>query len=585
MSVPFIPDNAPFSEDQRAWLNGFLAGMFSSAPGGDAASEEEQAPALYILFGSQTGNAENLSKQTAKLASKKGFLPEVKDLETVTPAELAAMERVLLITSTYGEGDPPDNAVNFHEGLMGDGAPKMDKVSFSVLALGDRNYEDFCETGKEFDARLETLGGKRVYERVDCDVDFDEPFEKWVNAALDAMLSVEGSADAAAPELAASVPVAEVVQDLPYSKKNPYPAKLLNNYVLNKEGSQKEVRHVEISLEGSGVSYEAGDALGVYPVNCGELVQDICTQLGYDGEEAVEVKGEALTLRKAMLEELDIRNLSKSLMKSYNEFAKNDDLAALIKDKEKVDVYLWGREIIDLRIDYPHKFGSAQEFVSLLKNLQPRLYSISSSPKAHPGEVHLTVGAVRYESYGRQRKGLCSTYLADRVGESDRVRVYAAPNKVFKLPTDLSLPVIMVGPGTGIAPFRAFLEERQATQASGKNWLLFGDQHAATDFLYEEELENLQKAGYLHRLDVAFSRDQEKKIYVQDRMREADKDLWEWLEAGAYFYVCGDASRMAKDVDQALHDVVISAGGKTAEEATAYVKQLKKDKRYVRDVY
>ena len=584
MSVPFIPDNAPFSEEQRAWLNGFLAGMYSTAPGEQPAAQDDTSP-LYILFGSQTGNAENLSKQTAKLAEKKGLPAQVKDLETVSVTELAAMERVLLITSTYGEGDPPDNAVAFHEALMSEDAPKMEKVSFSVLALGDRNYEDFCETGKQFDARMEALGGKRVFARQDCDVDFDEPFEKWLSGALDAMLKVEGSGSTVAPTVSPAPATSAENEEVAYSKKNPYPATLLNNYVLNAEGSQKEVRHIEIELADSGVTYEAGDALGVYPVNCADMVEEMVKLLAFDGEEAVKINDQEYSLRKAMLEELDIRNLTKTFAKAYAGVAGSADLDALLGEKEKLDEYLWGREIIDLLQDYPHKFATAQEFVSLLKNIQPRLYSISSSPKAHPGEVHLTVGAVRYESHGRARKGLCSTYLADRVEGDARVRVYSAPNKVFKLPEDLSLPVIMVGPGTGIAPFRAFLEERQATKASGKNWLFFGDQHAATDFLYEEQLTALQEAGYLHRLDLAFSRDQKEKIYVQDRMREAGEELWKWLEAGAYFYVCGDASRMAKDVDQALHDVIAAAGKKSPDDAAAYVKQLKKDKRYVRDVY
>jgi sulfite reductase (NADPH) flavoprotein alpha-component len=371
-----------------------------------------------------------------------------------------------------------------------------------------------------------------------------------------------------------------------YNKSNPFPARLLKNVLLNKGGSAKEVRHYELSLQDSGLKYEAGDALGVVPANCPELVNDLLTLLNCKGDETVKVGESTVPLREAFARHFDITKLSGELLAATAKAVPGGELASLLAPERTVDLkkWLWGRDVMDVLqlLPLPIPFT---ELLPLLRKLAPRLYSISSSPKAHPGEVHITVSAVRYGSLGRGRKGVASTFLADRVGESERVKVYVQSSHGFKLPAGGDTPIILVGPGTGIAPFRAFLEERQATGAKGRNWLFFGDQCRASDFLYEEQVTTWHKDGLLTRLDVAFSRDQAEKVYVQHRMREHAAEIWSWLEAGAHFYVCGDASRMAKDVDAALHTIVEQAGGRKGDEAKGYVEKLRAERRYQRDVY
>ncbi len=585
--VPVLPDNAPFTPEQRAYLNGFLAGLFSRAPQPNLAvpaSESKPLTPLTILFGSQTGNAENLSKRIAKEAGKRGFAPTVQDLGKYATAQLASERALLVVTSTFGDGEPPDNAKTVWEFLSSDAAPKLAQTKFSVLALGDTNYAKFCAFGKSVDERLEQLGAARVHPRTDCDVEYEVAFAKWMNGALSAL------APAAAPKPAAS-PVVEAAPPKTtstYSKSHPFPAPLLANVRLNGEGSAKDTRHFAFSLEGSGLGYEAGDALGVRATNCAELVEEFIRALGRSGEEPVPDRdGKETPLREALIHHYEITRIPSPLLKAVAERSGDAVLLKLTAPGANGELtkFLWGREIIDLLHGHPAAKFAPTEFVALLKKLQPRLYSISSSPKAHPGEVHLCVGVVRYDSLGRSRKGVCSTFLAERVPTGGAVPVFVHHNKNFRPPANPNAPMIMVGPGTGIAPFRAFLEERRASGAKGKNWLFFGDQRGATDFLFRGEVEAMQRDGILSRLDLAFSRDQAEKVYVQHRMTEHAKELFAWLEEGGGFYVCGDASRMAKDVDAALHQVIQTAGVKSAEEATAYVAALKKDKRYQRDVY
>jgi len=586
--VPVLPDNAPFTPEQRAYLNGFLAGLFSRAPQPNLAApaaESKPLTPLTILFGSQTGNAENLSKRIAKEAGKRGFAPTIQDLGKYPTGQLASESALLVVTSTYGDGEPPDSAKAFWEFLSSDAAPKLVQTKFSVLALGDTNYAKFCAFGKSVDERLEKLGATRVHSRTDCDVEYEEPFAKWMNGALSAL------APAAAPAQPAAAPVVEVAPaktTSTYSKSHPFPAPLLANVKLNGEGSAKDTRHFAFSLEGSGLSYEAGDALGVRATNCAELVEELVRALGRSGEEPVPDRdGKETPLREALIHHYEITRIPSPLLKAVAERSGDAELLKLTAPGANGELtkFLWGREIIDLLHGHPAAKFAPTEFVALLKKLQPRLYSISSSPKAHPGQVHLCVGVVRYDSLGRSRKGVCSTFLAERVPTGGAVPVFVHHNKNFRPPANPDAPMIMVGPGTGIAPFRAFLEERRASGAKGKNWLFFGDQRAATDYLFKEEIETMQREGTLNRLDLAFSRDQAEKVYVQNRMTEHAKELYSWLEEGGGFYVCGDASRMAKDVDAALHQVIQTAGGKSAEEASAYVAALKKDKRYQRDVY
>ncbi len=575
--VPFIPDSAPFSPEQRAWLNGFFAGLFSR-------SAVNSAPAaltpLTILFGSQTGTAEGLAKRAAKEAGKRGFAATVLDMAQTDLAKLATEKNALVIVSTYGDGEPPDSAKALHTALgsavqLATLPAPLSTLRFSVCALGDTNYTQFCRCGADFDAFLEKLGATRTTPRVDCDLDYEEKFSAWLIAALTSL----GTATSLAAPTQSAIRNPESEIESGFSRTNPFPALLLTSRNLNAPGSAKQVHHVEFDLAGSGLAYEAGDALGVFPHNCPALVGDVLTALGCDGEEEVTTpEGATMSLRRALTERYDLGKPTAELLA----------VCALVPagDATPAPRAAAPHHVIDVLLSAPGVRPAPADFVRTLKKLQPRLYSISSSPRAHAGQVHLTIGAVRYDLHGRPRKGVCSTFVADRAvpGET-RVGVFVHSNPSFRPPPSGDTPMIMVGPGTGIAPFRAFLHERKATAAKGKHWLFFGDQRAATDFLYREELTGLMHDGVLTRLDTAFSRDQVEKIYVQQRMLEHATELYAWLEAGAHFYVCGDASRMAKDVDAALHAVIERAGGKTAEQAAAYVQALKAAKRYARDVY
>ncbi len=571
--VPFIPETAPFTTEQRAWLNGFFAGLYSGAAGGAVTT----APPVnaVLAYGSQTGTAESLAKKYAKSLKAKGVTATVKDLASLSPADLAGAGHLLLITSTHGEGEMPDNAKPLWSLLGAADAPRLEGLSYSVLGLGDSKYTTFCEAAVQWDKRLAELGAKRIHDRVDCDTDYDKPAAGWLDGLAKALLGT-------AP-VPSSIDASEADEEP--KKEVRHPAPLAANLKLNRDGSAKDTRHVAFSLEGSGLTYEAGDALGVQPCNCSDLVTDVLKALGCDGEEAVPGPDtSALALRRALTEMCDLRTLTRPLLEAFASRGA-EDLKPLLKDdsKKAFQEYVYGREVIDLLLEFPSVKWSPTEFIAALRKLQHRLYSIASSPKAHPGEVHLCVGVVRYEAHGRSRKGVCSTFLSERA--SSNVPVFIHHNTAFRLPSDTSKPLIMIGPGTGIAPFRGFLHERKATGASGRNWLFFGDQRSSTDFLYESELTGLREEGVLHKLDLAFSRDQAEKVYVQHRMLEQAKDLYDWLEQGAHVYVCGDASRMAKDVDKALHDVVQTAGGRSSDEAAAYVRKLAQDKRYLRDVY
>ncbi len=595
--VPCLPENAPFTPEQRAWMNGFLAGLFSDANGAAPAAPASgtggaSAGPLLVAFGSQTGSAQGLAKRLAKEAARRGFEPSVKELNAVAPAELATLARCVVITSTWGDGEPPDNAAGFWSALAAEAAPRLEGLSYSVLGLGDRNYADFCGAGRKIDERLAALGARRLVNRAECDVDFEAAAAAWMDSLWPALAGsqepVNGSpAGAPAPETRPEAPTTPAAVLPQHSRSNPFPARLKTNRRLNREGSEKDTRHFEIVLDGSGLRYEAGDALGVVPANCPALVEELLAALGFRGDErnGDDAGGD---LRQLLTGAVVITSAPPALVREAAVRGGNAELRELTDPARKADLdrWLFGRDVLDVLRACPGARFTPAELTGLLRKLQPRLYSISSSPKAHPGEVHLTVAAVRYEAHGRQRQGVCSCWLADRVtAGATPVPVFVQTSHGFRLPADPATPVIMVGPGTGIAPFRAFLEERQATGAAGRNWLFFGDQRRATDFLYEEELSAWTQSGLLSRLDLAFSRDQAEKVYVQDRIREQASELWNWLEAGAHFYVCGDAKRMARDVDETLHSVIVSAGGRTREQAAEYVAALKSAKRYQRDVY
>ncbi|MAS64566.1 MAG: assimilatory sulfite reductase (NADPH) flavoprotein subunit [Coraliomargarita sp.] len=562
--------------NQLDWIANYLNNLRSNVAIGLA------KPELVVLFGSESGNAEALADQSVKAAKKSGFKAQSISMADIKPAKLSTMHNLLVIISTWGEGDPPENAIDFYEEFTADNHLSLKGLNYSVLGLGDTSYEHFCKMGKDFDTRLEVLGATRVNERKDCDVDYDDDYEQWIDNSLAALTKIAGSSSIVTTEkspLLSSAPIE------PYSRKNPFPAELKERVLLNGKGSAKETIHLEFSLAGSGMDYSVGDALAVLPHNAKDVVHSIIEVTKLNPEEIVSLKSEEFSVRDALTRHLDITAISKPVLTRYNEFAQSKELDILINDKDKLSDYTFGRQIVDVLIDFPAESIDAQQLVSIMRKLPPRLYSIASSPKAHQGEVHLTVGVVRYNTAGRERKGVCSSFLADMVESGQPVDVYISPNKKFRLPDNSHTPIIMVGPGTGIAPFRAFIEERAEQDEAGKSWLFFGDQHYLTDFLYQSEIQGYLADGVLSKLDVAFSRDQAEKVYVQDKMLENATELYQWLEAGAVFYVCGDASRMAHDVDAALHSIIKNEGKMDTEKAEEYVKSMKSENRYLRDVY
>ncbi len=584
------------SAGQKGWLSGYLAAaQFTSAlevqevpsvqGAGNAAhsAAQKKAKEITILYGSQTGNCHGLAKKFGKSLEGSGHRVNILSMLDIKPNQIKKIEYLLIITSTHGEGEPPDNAISFHEFLHGNRAPKLDQLQFSVLSLGDSSYEFFCQTGKEFDIKLEELGGKRLYSRVDCDLDFDEPAAEWLEGVL---LSLQGNDGEYAVHTAAAA--AEVI-DSTYSRTNPYPAEVFANINLNGRGSNKETRHLELSIEGSGLTYEPGDSIGVFPKNNPVLVGQLLKELRWDAETPVTVnkEGDVLPLREALISYFEITVLTKNLLEKIAQLSDHTSLRELLSSSTSTTLkeYLEGRDLLDLIRDYGIWGNSAQEFVSVLRKIPARLYSISSSLLANPDEVHLTIGAVRYEAHGREREGVCSVFCADRVQPGDSLSVYVQHNENFKLPANPSTPIILIGPGTGVAPFRAFMQEREELGAEGKSWLFFGDQHFVTDFLYQTEWQNLLKSGVLTKMDIAFSRDTKNKVYVQHRMLEHSKELFEWLEEGAAVYVCGDEKNMAKDVHATFIDIIEREGGISREEAEIYLTNLQQQKRYQRDVY
>jgi sulfite reductase (NADPH) flavoprotein alpha-component len=540
---------------------------------------------LPIYFGSQTGTAEGLARRLAREAEARGFVPRLLPLNDHAKAPLTEVDKAILICSTWGDGDPPENAAEFWRWLSADAAPRLDKLHYAVLGLGDRSYPDFCGASKKMDARLESLGATRLVPRGECDTDYEAAAAAWM-AALWPKLGSNGTTLAAPSTALPTRPTGQPAAAPAFGRANPFPATLRKNLRLTRDGSAKEVRHFELSLRGSGLEYQVGDALVVRPHNCPDLVAEILSVLRARPEDRWEMDGRAVSLGEALSRHLDISKPSMALMELVGRLVPDSELAALLNPERRTDLAAWlhGRQVVDLLHLVPGAIP-VWECVAALNRLAPRLYSIASSPKQHPEEAHLTVNVVRYTSQGRARKGVASTFLADRVSGDSSVPVYVQPAPHFRLPAQGDVSLIMIGPGTGIAPFRAFLEERQATGARGRNWLFFGDQTRAHDFLYEEQLMAWHRDGHLTRLDLAFSRDQEEKIYVQHRMLEQGRELWSWLESGAHVYVCGDARRMARDVDAALHTIIEKHGGKSADEAKAYVAKLKTDRRYQRDVY
>lgn len=576
------------SATQSVWLSAYFAGMsgLGVAAGnfGGAVADSTNLPLMTILFGSETGNSEHIATELFDKATAKGFNVRLQDMMAYDISKLASEQLMFVIVSTQGEGEPPLTASKLHSACKDGKVPKAEQLEYSVFALGDSSYEFYCQAGKDFDGFLENAGATRILDRVDADIDYEAIAEIWINTVLNLY---QDRAEAAGGSVQASSASTKPKEKSKYSKTNPYFAPILNNINLSGEGSTKENCHIEIALEDSGLSYQPGDALGVYPLNNPEYVKQLLSALKMTGAETVTVGKESATLRQAFMAKLDITALSRVNIEKYANLVASDALKTLLRkgNSDQLNDYTWGRQIVDMVEDHPANAINAQDFVDVLRKMPARLYSIASSLTAHPSEVHLLVGSVRYTSFDRDREGVCSTFLNGRIGAGQKMAIYVHANKNFALPANPNTPIIMVGPGTGLAPFRAFLEERKATGAEGKNWLFFGDQHQATDYLYADELEQMQADGLLTKLDLAFSRDQEQKIYVQTRLLESAKAVYQWLEQGAYFYLCGDAEHMAHDVHQALIATVASAGGKSQDKAESYVNDLLTSRRYQRDIY
>jgi sulfite reductase (NADPH) flavoprotein alpha-component len=585
---------AGLSPQQLVWLSGYLYGQATSAGGGVAAPATTAAPAaapavekLTILYGSHTGNGKKIAQQAADAAAAKGLKATVQDMNDYATRQLAQEQNLLVIVSTHGEGEPPISAEELHAFINGPRAPKLPKLRYAVLALGDKSYLHYCQTGKDFDQKLAELGGTRLLDRRDVDVAFKAPSAQWVDDVLNALTgSGVAAAETAATPATASAPaavVAEVVTE--FSAENPWPAKVLESIQLNGRGSDKETYHIELDLAGSGLHYVPGDSLAVVPANHLPLVEEVLWAARLSDTAAVQVAGESLPLAAALATHRELTVLTRDVLERYATLTPHAGLQELLADQSRLQPYLYGRDVADLLTEFPSEQLTAQALADVLRPLPSRAYSIASSLLAHPEEVHLTVGAVRYEAFGRQKHGVCSSFLADRVALGDTARVYVQQNEYFRLPQNGETDIIMIGAGTGVAPFRAFVEERVELGATGRNWLLFGNPHFTSDFLYQAEWLQHLKKGTLSRLDVAFSRDQAEKVYVQDRLLEASRDVFGWLENGAQLYVCGDKTRLGSAVQTALTQVVQKEAGLSANEATAYVKNLRKQRRYLEDVY
>lgn len=581
--------------EQRFWLSGYLAAI----PGGalaEAGATVQAAPfaqsgtavqtkEVTVLYGTQTGNCQSLAEEFSRKLEEQAFDVKTSSMNDFKAKDLKKLTNVLIVVSTHGEGDPPDDTLQFYEFLNGKRAPKLDELNYAVLALGDSSYEFFCKTGKDFDARLEELGATRLAPRVDCDLDFDEPAAEWFAKVAETLNEQSGGQAGALLQTGAP----GTAQQSAYSRTNPFRAEVLENINLNGRGSNKENRHIELSLEGSGIAFEPGDSLGVYPENDPALVDELIAELGWDPETLVETKkGEdKQSARDAFLTHYEITVVTKPLLQKIAELTSNEEIKLLLEDEDeqKLRDYVYGRDLLDVIRDFSLQGIPADKLTSVLRKMPARLYSIASSYHANPEEVHLIVGTVRYEAHGRNRSGVCSVEIAERLETGDTLPIYVQKNNNFRLPENPETPIVMVGPGTGIAPFRSFMEERAETGAEGNSWLFFGDQHYVTDFLYQVEWQRWLKDGVLTKLDVAFSRDTEEKVYVQHRMKENSKELFEWLEKGAHLYVCGDEEHMAHDVHQTLLGIIQEEGNLSEEEAANYLAEMQQAKRYQRDVY
>ncbi len=585
-----LPRTAPFGDQerahldaalgaatpiQRAWLTGFLAGLDAAAGQPAAAvaapaSPPKAAEPLTILFASESGNSEKLASDVSKLARKQGFKPKVVDFADLDLATLPKAGKLIAIAATWGEGEPPARAVRAYGDLMGEAAPRLEGVQFGVLALGDTSYAEFCAIGKALDARFEALGAKRAYDRADLDLDFDKPAAEWIKGALKALAPAESAADNV---VAVDFRAGAEDEDGEVSRE-PAVVEVIDHVNLNSSRSDKETIHLALEFEDGAPAYEPGDSLEIFPENDPQLVDEILRATGLSGDEG---------LRKALLAERDITTLSATTVERFAKATGHADAQKFVESGE-VKAWIEGRHLIDLIERFPAAL-TAEHLNTVTRPLPPRAYSIASSRKEVGDEVHLTIAAVRYETHGRARSGVASVHVADRIKNGAKLRVRVKPNKHFRLPSDGATDIIMVGPGTGVAPFRAFVQERRATEAPGRSWLFFGDRHFTHDFLYQLEWQDALEDGSLTKIDVAFSRDQPEKIYVQDRIDQHAAEVVAWLDGGAHFYVCGDAKNMARDVRSAVVRAFESVKGLSHSDAEAHVASLERAKRYQQDVY
>jgi sulfite reductase (NADPH) flavoprotein alpha-component len=568
--------------EQARWVSGYFAGLDAGLlRGGGGEFDTVQPPqgrTLTILYGTETGNSRDLAKALAAAATERGLSPKLSDLSDYKVRQLKDEQDLLFIVSTYGEGDPPQPSVAFFEFLEGPRAPKLDGVRFSVLALGDSTYEKYCEAGKRIDKRLEELGAQRLSPRVDCDIDYEEPAGAW-SATLVNLLAADIAA-LRAPATAAQAPAGG------HSKRNPFAATVLENIRVVGRHSSKETRHVELDLSASGITYQPGDSLGMVPSNNERVVEDLLEAAGLPGDVEVSVKESSISLASALTSRFEITIASPRFIEQWAKLSGAGELQSLIgvdRVAERVQ-FLDRHHVADIVRRFPVSGVDPQDLLAGLRPLQPRLYSLASSQAAVGDEAHITVSPVRYELHGTARGGVASTQIADRLEMGDVVPVYVQENPHFRLPAD-DVPIIMIGPGTGVAPFRAFLQEREVRAAAGKSWLFFGERNFRSDFLYQTEWQQWLKEGVLSRLDVAFSRDGADKVYVQHRMLEQSRELYAWLQEGAHLYVCGDEKAMAHDVHEALIQVIGREGDLTWEEAEDYVRRLSAEHRYQKDVY
>lgn len=570
--------------EQKIWLNGYLSAPQATLE----ALVEDALPAvepitktMTILYGSQTGNSQGLAEKYASALKAQNVDVTISSLGKFKATNLKKITNLLLIVSTHGEGDPPDQAIQFYEFLHSKRAPKLEHLHYSVLALGDSSYEFFCKTGKDFDEQFAKLGATRIVPRTDCDVDYDDAAAQWFSAVEKEFLQQTTAVTATATQTKEN----QGLGDSTYSRKNPFYAEVLENINLNGRGSNKETRHLELSIEGANFHFEPGDSIGIQPENDEQLVSALLTALEFNPETEVTVLDEVITIKQALQKKLEITVLSKPLLEKISAYTKHPEFLKLLEEPNAWKDYAKGRDLLDVVEDFAPFTWSAQQFVEMLRKIPARLYSIASSQKANSEEVHLTIGKVNYETNGRQRLGVCSGSISERIQPGDTLPIYVHKNPNFRLPENVDTPIIMIGAGTGVAPYRAFLEEREELGIEGKAWLIFGDQHFVTDFLYQTDWQRWLASGTLSQMHVAFSRDTEKKVYVQHKLQEHAASFYEWLEQGAVIYVCGDKKSMAADVDATIHQIIEQQGQKTPEEAKSFVNELKQQKRYQRDVY